>query len=548
VAGVVLVAGLGLTAPASAEPELVLPEGADRPTPEAAPAPPPESARIRAALSDALAAPEAAGTLTVTPSTALVHEQVVTVHGSGWEPRAVLVALQCGPAPGSSGDCEWGLEEFRAGPGGSYTTTTTVDVVIDDPTGPIDCRLVTCRLGVLDISSLQVGIRFADLTFDPAGPDPAHPALTVTPDTGLVDGDRLQVTGTGISVIADDLPFGQLTFCRTPVAEVGDCDRHQLDLVELEGGSLDTTAWAPAILELPSGPYDCRAGSCAVVVIPYDLGPDEWGELSEAAIGEVAFDPAGDLRPPPTVTGDPDTGLVDGDTVEVEGSGFDPERGYLVQQCRATATNRRDCVASALMFGETDEDGDLHLVFGVTARFRSYRGFLVDCRVEDCAIVVGHGNFGRHGRVPLAFDPDGPLLDPSITVEPSTGLRDGDEVRVTGRNWPAGQPVVLAQCPAGEREPFFCEVDFAGLVWPGVDDPSVLVPVARTRAEAAAGTGFETTFRVSARVEGNDGEVDCRRSPCELLAGDFDGLRLARAPLAFGEADGPISASPSFTG
>ena len=548
-AGIVLVAGVGLTPPASADPELVLPDGAHaRPTPEVVPAPSPESLRVRQAVGAAMAAPEAAGTVTISPDTALVHEQVVTVHGTGWEPRAFLVVLQCGPAPGGPGDCEWELDEFRAGPGGGFTTDTTVDVIIDNPRGAIDCRVVTCRLGVLDVSSPELGLRFTDLAFDPAGPDPVHPALTVAPDTGLVDGDRLAVSGSGIEPIADFLPFGQLTFCRTPVVDAGDCDRHLTEIVELgAGGSVDTETWATPVLDLRGGAHDCRTGSCAVVVVPYDLGPDEWGELSEAAIGEIDFDPAGPLRPPPTVTADPDSGLTDGALVEVHGSGFDPERGVYLQQCRADATSRRDCVGGVLVFSETDATGEVHAFFGVVARFRTGRGFSVDCRVDDCAIVVSHGDFGRSGRVDLDFDPDAGLLQPSITVTPSSGLHDGDEVTVTGAQWPAQQPLLLAQCPAGTPDPFYCDVDFT-LIWPGLDDPPLIVPAARSRAEAQAGTGFEATFRVRAVVEGNDGRVDCRRSACELLAGDLDGVRVARAPITFDQAVEPVSASPTFTG
>jgi hypothetical protein len=557
--GVVLAAGLGLPSPvdltpAAAEPELVLPRSAADPPPELqpeiAPEPSPQAVRTREALADALAAPEAAGTLAVNPSTGLVHEQVVTVSGTGWEPRAWLVTLQCGPAPSGPGDCEYGVDEFRAGPAGRFTTTAAVDVIIDDPQGAIDCRVVTCRLGVLDVSSYALGLRFVDVDFDPGGPDPVHPALTVTPDTGLVDGDRLEVTATGLPIAADFLPAAQLTFCRTPLVDLGDCDRHLVDIVSLEDdGSLDADTWAAPILDLPGGPYDCRAGTCAVVVIPYDLGFDEWGEVSEAAIGDVTFDPGAALRPPPTLTADPDSGLVDGDLVELDGAGFDPDRGYLVQQCLADAATRRDCVGGVISFSATDQTGAVDVVFGVVSKFRTARGFLVDCRVDDCAIVVGHTNFGRHARAPLTFDPDALLLRPTVTVEPSTGLHDGDAVVVTGHGWPALQPVALAQCPAGMPEPFYCGFENAVFLFPGSDDPPILVPAARTRAEAEAGMAFETTFDVDARAEGNGGEVDCRRAPCELVAGDLDGFRVARAPISFGdEVPGPVSAGPSFTG
>src|SRR5690242_9706421 len=101
VAGIVLVAGLGLTGPASAEPELVLPEGAtDQLPPELEPplaprTPSAEAVRVRDAVTAALTAPAAAGTVTVTPSTGLVHGQEVAVSGSGMTPGHEVVAIQC---------------------------------------------------------------------------------------------------------------------------------------------------------------------------------------------------------------------------------------------------------------------------------------------------------------------------------------------------------------------------------------------------------------------------------------------------------------------
>jgi hypothetical protein len=549
--GVVLTAAIALTAPASADPQLILPEGATAEFPAelepiVAPTPSPEATRARAALADALAAPEASGTVTVTPSAGLVHGQEVTARGTGWAPGHEVTAFQCGPAPLEQGDCEPSVifedDAVRVGPGGNVTVRFPAEVILDNPRDPVDCRLVTCRIGLLDFWFNR--IRFVDVAFDPGGPDPTRATITVDPSTGVVDGDLLDVSVSGIQVVDDFLPLAQLTMCRTPVTVAADCDRHQVEYRELEDdGSLETTTWASAILDLPTGDYDCRSGTCAVLVSAGGFGPNDLGELSEAAVGDVELDPGGSLQPPPTLTADPDTDLRDGDAIQLHGSGFDPERGINIAQCAADATSSRDCVGGISVFGSTD-DGEFDFFFGVLAKFRDARNRTVDCRLQDCAIVVSHGDFGRHARAALRFDPDAPLLDPSLAVTPSTGLHDGDRVRVTGTNWPHDQPLLISQCPTGTDEAIMCDGDLMDFVWP----ENVIVPVAQTRAEAEAGTGFTLDFTVRTHIAVDQGDVDCRVEPCSIVASDDFALHRAGAPISFGEVVGPVSASPSFSG
>lgn len=540
---VLLVAGTATAA--AAEPVVIEPEGATtlpaELRPEVVPDPPAETVRAEAALADALTRPEAPAAVTVTPAAGLVHGQQVTVRGTGWPAGHELVGFQCGPEGADPQSCEPNVvtedEIHRAGPAGNVTLPFPVEVVLDHPTGPIDCRTVTCRVGLLDLWAGRA--RFVDVAFDPGGPDPARATVTVTPDAGLVDGDLLDIVASGL--VGQDIDLAQATFCRAPVTTLADCDRHQWELGELAAdGSTEIRHWASAILDLPGGDHDCRAGPCAVLVTPVAFFDDEI-ELSEAGVADVAFDPGGALRPPPTLTADPATDLVDGDAVELVGSGFDPERGLVIAQCAATATSSRGCVGDVTTFGFTDDGSFDGFFFGVLAKFVDGRGRTVDCRVVACQVVVAHGQFGRHARADLQFDPDAPLLRPTLTVTPSTGLQDRDVVTVTGTDWPSGQPLLLGQCPAGTTDVFECDGDSVDFVWPD----EVAVPVARSRAAAEA-TTFATPFRVRATIFGIDGPVDCRVRACELLADD-NTFHRARAAIAFDVA-GPVSAGPPFTG
>lgn len=516
----------------------------------------PEIAETLATLADATeAGPAGSGgegagrTLTVTPDTGLVHDQTVTLRGQGWAAHDELIALQCAPGPFDFFTCEV-LTDFdarlpRAGPQGRFSTTEAVEVILDTEDGPVDCRLVTCRIGVG--SDVTGTVRFADVTFDPGGPDPTRYSVSAAPDTGLVDGDVVTVSGRGFPRSVDDFGVATVTPCRTPLTGPGDCDLGERQYVEvLADGSLRGTVVVGAVLALDGGPYDCRTGTCALMAQPDDFF-DELGELSEAGLAPIAFDPGGALRPPPTLTVDPSTGLRDGDAVELHGAGFDPGRGFQVAQCRAGATSFQDCLGNPIYFGWSDND-EIVGSFGLRARFRDGNGHLVDCRVESCSIVIGHGDLGRHAEAVVAFDPDAPLLDPSITVSPSTGLSDGDVVTVVGTGWPDDgwvSSVEVLQCPADAFDSFDCLPAEATTVGPvGAVEA---VPLPETVDEVREEMAFETTLEVHTVLDLEfGGVVDCRMEDCIVLAEDFGGERSARVPISF--LVGPIAASPPFTG
>lgn len=516
----------------------------------------PEIAAMLATLADATeVGPTGSGgegggrTLTVTPDTGLVHDQTVTLRGQGWAAHDELIAIQCAPGSFDFFACEI-LTDFeaalpRAGPQGRFTMTDEVEAILDTEDGPVDCRLVTCRVGVgSDVTGV---VRFVDVTFAPGGPDPTRYSVSAAPATDLVDGDIVTISGSGFPRSFDDFALAVVTPCRTPLAGPGDCDLGERQYVEvLADGSLRGTVVVSAVLALDGGPYDCRTGTCALMVQPDDFfdGP---GELSEAGLAPVAFDPGGALRPPPTLTVEPSTGLRDGDAVELHGSGFDPGRFFQIAQCRAGATSFVDCLGNPIYFGWSSDD-EIGGFFGLRARFRDGNGHLVDCRVASCSIVIGHGDLGRHAEAVVAFDPDAPLLDPSITVSPSTGLSDGDVVTVVGTGWPDDgwvSSVEILQCPADAFDSFDCFPAEETTVGPA--SAVEAVPLPETADEAREELAFETTLEVHTVLDLEfGGSVDCRTEDCIVLAEDFGGERSARAPISF--LVGPISATPPFTG
>ena len=337
----------------------------------------PEIAETLATLADATevgpagSAGEGGGrTLTVTPDTGLVHDQAVTLRGQGWAAHDELIALQCEPGSFDFFACEI-LTDFdarlpRAGPQGRFTMTETVEVILDTENGPVDCRLVTCRVGVA--SGISGVVRFADVTFDPGGPDPTRYSVSASPDTGLVDGDVVTVSGSGFPRSFDDFGVATVTPCRTPLTGPGDCDLGERQYVEVVAdGSLRGTVVVGAVLALDGGPYDCRTGTCALMVEPDDFF-DELGELSEAGLAPIAFDPGGALRPPPTSTVDPSTGC--GTAMHSSSTARASTRNAVSSaQCRAGATSFQDCLGSPMYFGWSADD-EVVGSFGSRLRFQ----------------------------------------------------------------------------------------------------------------------------------------------------------------------------------
>jgi hypothetical protein len=134
-------------------------------------------------------------TLTVTPDTGLVDGDVVALHGTGFTPSATVGFCQAvdDGTPDPS-DCGVPFQLASADAAGEFTASYTVRRFMTPSSvgATIDCAQpsANCLIGATDLGSGNVP--FAPITF---APRPAR-TLTVTPDTGLVDGDVVAVHGT----------------------------------------------------------------------------------------------------------------------------------------------------------------------------------------------------------------------------------------------------------------------------------------------------------------------------------------------------------------
>src|SRR5262245_47520662 len=151
------------------------------------------------------ASPAQAGPLTVSvsPSTGLVDEQVVTVSGTGLTPGGLAIAAECvtfppPPDPPLLDGCQTspGSGSGVADSAGNVSISVQLDAILSLAGGGVvnDCRTgFTCSFKLLDVSTGQTASQQIHFVTDAAL---VPGVLTVTPSTGLVDGQSVTVTGT----------------------------------------------------------------------------------------------------------------------------------------------------------------------------------------------------------------------------------------------------------------------------------------------------------------------------------------------------------------
>jgi len=467
-----------------------------------------------------------AAVFTVSPAADLVDGQRVTVEGSGFPADDAPLLAQC-PTDVTSvfeAPCRYSYGQTDAD--GGLSGSVLVRALLPD--SEVDCRAADACVLVAAVYDQAVGdfreVARAPLAFDPDGPLAPPPTASVVPDVGLVDGQDVEVTGTG--VFGDGVNIVQ---CTAAPAGWGECDYETSTFVESTGGSFTATFRVGAVIVTEDGGRaDCRtAGACALAVIG-DFG--DWADTTSVPLG---FAPDGPLLPPPTVTVAPPDGLVDGDMVTVTGAGF-PRRfdsdAVEVHQCAPDPRPER-CRTSFVQWAPLDEQGGFTLSLPVTARVPTPDG-LHDCRTgpDPCVLVATTSSIDspRAGRADLLFDPDAPLLpDPTISVAPPSGLGDFTPLTITGDRFTPGTRVSVQVCRIEAVNPYE-DCDQENGESPTADEHGAISTEIAAFATLATGEGPVA------------GEIDCRAAPgCEVVATDEVRGVTARQPLAFGPPDPP---------
>jgi Neocarzinostatin family len=254
----------------------------------------------------------------------------------------------------------------------------------DDPRG--------CLVAIGDASGGTAW--YVPITFAPP------PTMTATPATGLVEGDPISVTVTGL-VAGDDYSLRRcLSYDR--------CDDSGVPVHAGADGTASATITASPRLSIGGIPQYCRS-ACQLGLVPSSIG-ETITTGYEMAAGRVTADPSVDL--------------ADGETVSLSGTGlmssYDGRRVWIVEtgewtvdQCDAAVSDDPTLLGVFTHCGTDVRAVDVpgsSLALDVTVRAELPRilGGVTDCTASEgaCALVLSRmeqdGSVSLH-TVPLSF-------------------------------------------------------------------------------------------------------------------------------------------------
>jgi acetyl esterase/lipase len=357
-----------------------------------------------------LAAPMATPTLTVTPADGLIDGGTVRATGSGLTGWPVLV--QCTAAPDGIADCDWmTVTVLELGAGGTFAVEQhrVFALIHTEAAGAVDCRepgrCVLVASSFSETNPLADGAGAA-VAFDPTSPLLPSPAVTLTPPTGLLDGQQVRIDGRD---------FGHREASTVQVYQCG--PEPSFDTCRVFGGvegvelapdgsfSLEARVWRVVIAD--GQEIDCLATTRPCLVIatsrPLETLDEPW-----AARAALVFDPDVPPTPAPAIEVTPATDLHDVTELTVRGRNFTPGGAARVSVCDAAAPERCD--------GATHEaptaaaDGTFELRMNAFAAFGAGwdEDTPVDCRTSGCVVSGQDLESLRRATIPLGFGPPDP--------------------------------------------------------------------------------------------------------------------------------------------
>lgn len=249
-----------------------------------------------------------------------------------------------------------------------------------------------------------------------AGPTPT---VTVTPNVDLVDFQPVQITGSGFT------PNALLEWfeCRGGAVDEFDCDANNADFIDVDGsGNVDETVYVDARIYLPDGTeVDCRTDPAGCEIgVGFLLDADEWPEDA------LHFDPAAPLLPVVTGSVTPDTGLVEGQEVAVQGEHLSFREESFARVCaEGSGDIGTRCDLDHEVRGVPDASGVATGSMAVYPRFSPPLGGSFDCTDPgtDCYVDITWGYDpppDRRAAVPISFAVEAPPTTSTTTTTPAT--------------------------------------------------------------------------------------------------------------------------------
>ena len=172
----------------------------------------------------------------------------------------------------------------------------------------------------------------------------------------------------------------------------------------------------------------------------------------------------------PTITVTPNTGLVNGQSVAVTGSGFMANETVYALECKATAASQADCSLATATPSTTSATGTVSMNFSVvTGSISSTTCGTSSSDLSNCAIVVGAvppATDQALGAITFALpSPTTTTTAPPVKigprkfhVAPAAGLKNGSSVRVSGTGFKPHDQVYVVECLATSKSQAGCDL------------------------------------------------------------------------------------------
>lgn len=449
----------------------------------------------------------------VTPSTGLLHNQVVSVTGAGFVPGDGLYLRQCAE---TDLYCSGRVVPVTVDASGGFTGSFTVRLRVADAAGGVtNCIVTSCVIRAESFADSDYRTSVA-ITFDPTQPVPPDPSIHVVPSTGLLHDQEVTVTGTDF----EPQNYVQINQCDSDTQRY--CGEF-LNSVQADGAGAfsttvkvsrlvaSTTSFTPSIT-------DCALASCWVSATGY-ASEDGFPMTARTAI---AFDDSVPPPPTPTASGSPTTDLPYRAQVSVHGTGFTP--GGFVNAYYCAFSGGSEACGSSSAYGAADSAGVVDLTIGVKRRVGNggFDGSVLDCvdPGSECVVFVQGQRGYERTQFTVTFDPNAPIPPPpNLLVFPDHDLGWRQVIGFGGSGFTPGL-VSVRQCGL---------VDFGG-------GDSFEECMGFGQVEANADGFLLGTFSVRRVMNfGGIQNVDCATSaaPCTLRVGYGDPDESASVALGF---------------
>lgn len=304
-----------------------------------------------------------------------------------------------------------------------------------------------------------------------AGSEQVAPTIAVLPSTGLSRGQTVTMTGSGFT------PGSSIgvAMCDDQVVDRSSCDLSttQTGLSDDLGGFTLAYVVTDTVNGRSCVPTGCVIGMASVDAgfespNPVGLGfavasaatPDVTSAPAQVAVTAAASpDRAGGgmaAQATPTISVSPSSGLTNGQTVTITGSGFTPGSSVGVSMCDDPFVDGSSCDFSTAKIGSSDGAGGFSLTYQVVDTIHGH-----SCVPTGCLIGASNLNVANEfaNRVSLGFG-TGSTPTPEPTPSPPGATTPGP----TGGSSGAGAsatPTALANTGQSDSLPFIALAGFA---------------------------------------------------------------------------------------